>query len=223
LGFWFFHPIQIREDTLTEERPRCPRGCSGQLHRHGCYFRYENPSGDIKLQVQRFYCPPCQATVSVLPANHLPYRPVKVDRLQADFDQRAQIDSQGPDPPPNCVEAGCLKRAWSSLATRWHRLAQDRFAQGAGTIRTVDPQLDLERLFFTRLIRLVRKDGTVRLDNILYEVNLALRGLDVELHFDPWRKDRIEVRYKGQDFGLARRVNRHLNSQIQGSIHYERP
>lgn len=123
-----FYSIQIREDTLTEERPRCPRGCSGLLHRQGCYCRYENPSGDLKLKVQRYYCRPCQVTVSVLPANYLPYRPVKVDRLQADFDQRAPIDPHGPDPPPDGVEAGCLQRAWSSLASRWHRLV-DVFGQ----------------------------------------------------------------------------------------------
>lgn len=127
-GFWFSHSIQIRQDTLTQERPGCPRGCSGKLHRHGSYARYENPSGALKLKVQRFYCRPCKATVSVLPANHLPYRSVKVDRLQADFDQRANIDPHGPDPPPDCVEAGCLKRAWSSLASRLHRLA-DVFGQ----------------------------------------------------------------------------------------------
>jgi hypothetical protein len=68
----------------------------------------------------------------------------------------------------------------------------------------------------------VRKDGTVRIDNDLYELNLALRGLKVQLELDPWLKDPIWVRYKGQDFGQARKVDRHLNSQIPGgSSHYE--
>jgi hypothetical protein len=98
------------------------------MHRHGTYSRYENPSGDAKFPVQLYLCPPCGLTISVLPANRLPYRPLKVDRLQADFDQRAHIDSHGPDPPPKEIEAGCLKRAWSSLASRWHRLT-DVFGQ----------------------------------------------------------------------------------------------
>jgi len=57
----------------------------------------------------------------VLPANRLPYRPIQVDRLQPDFDQRAQIHC-GLDPPPDLIEAGCLHRAWKRLQTRVVRL-----------------------------------------------------------------------------------------------------
>ncbi|MFO1500578.1 MAG: Mu transposase C-terminal domain-containing protein [Verrucomicrobiota bacterium] len=80
----------------------------------------------------------------------------------------------------------------------------------------MDPQLDLDRLFYTRIDRVVRKDGTVRIDNDLYEVNLALRGLRIQLELDPWVMNPIFVRYKGQDFGTAHKVDRHLNSQIDG-------
>ena len=62
----------------------------------------------------------------------------------------------------------------------------------------------------------MRKDGTVRLDNDLYEVDLALRGLAVRRRFDPWTWARVEVDYRGQSFGLAHKVDRHLNSQLQG-------
>ena len=93
---------------------------------------------------------------------------------------------------------------------------QERFARALPLLRTLDPQLDLDRLFYTRIDRLVRKDGTVRIDNELYEVNLALRGLKVQLELDPWVLNPILVRYKGQDFGLAKKVDRHLNSQIDG-------
>ena len=93
---------------------------------------------------------------------------------------------------------------------------QERFARALPLLRLLDPHLDLDRLCYTRIERVVRKDGTVRIDNDLYEVNLALRGLKVELELDPWIKDPILVRYKGQDFGTARKVDRHLNSQIGG-------
>ena len=36
------------------------------------------------------------------------------------------------------------------------------------------------------------------------------------LELDPWIKNPILVRYKGQDFGRARKADRHLNSQLQG-------
>jgi hypothetical protein len=88
-------------------------------------------------------------------------------------------------------------------------------------VRALDPQLDLEQLFYAQLLRVVRKDGTVRLDNQLYEVDLALRGLEVRLRFDPWTLARVEVDYRGQRFGLARRVDRQLNSQLFGGAHYD--
>jgi len=93
---------------------------------------------------------------------------------------------------------------------------QERFARALPLLRLLDPHLDLDRLFYTRIDRVVRKDGTVRIDNDLYEVNLALRGLKVQLELDPWLKHPILVRYKGQDFGLARKANPQLNSQIGG-------
>jgi putative transposase len=99
---------------------------------------------------------------------------------------------------------------------------QDRFARALPLLRPLDSQLDLDRLFYTRIERVVRKDGTVRIDNGLFEVNLALRGLKVQLELDPWAMNPILVRYKGQDFGVARKVDRHLNSQIQGGGHYDR-
>ena len=82
--------------------------------------------------------------------------------------------------------------------------------------------MDLDRLFYAEAFRLVRKDGTVRLENHLYEVDLALRGLEVRLRFDPWSLARVEVDYRGQSFGLARKVDRHLNSQLPGGQAYEK-
>ena len=99
---------------------------------------------------------------------------------------------------------------------------QQRFAQGSAHLRPLDPTLDLERLFYAQVFRVVRKDGTVRLESELYEVDLALRGLEIRLCFDPWSRARVEVDYRGQSFGLARKVDRHLNSQLQGGQTYEK-
>jgi len=67
--------------------------------------------------MQRFLCPPCGHTVSVLPANRLPYRPLEVERLQGGFDAQAEVGT-GLDPPPEPIEAGCLQRAWNRFLTR---------------------------------------------------------------------------------------------------------
>ena len=54
----------------------------------------------------------------------MPYRAVRAERLQAHFDQRAGIQTQGLDPPPRVAEAGCLQRAWSVVAARVTTLKQ---------------------------------------------------------------------------------------------------
>jgi len=109
-------------------RPECPRGCPGIVHLHGCYWRYAEPEESLQERIQRYLCRPCGLTFSVLPAHGLPYRAVRAERLQGDFDQRAGIQTQGLDPPPRAVEAGCLRRAWSALSARVATL-KDAFGQ----------------------------------------------------------------------------------------------
>jgi putative transposase len=99
---------------------------------------------------------------------------------------------------------------------------QVRFAEAAGAVRQVQPGADLDALFFTRINRTVRKDGTVRIDGALYEVDLSLRALQVELRFDPFAMGRVEVYHHGRACGLARLANLHVNSQIEDSRRYER-
>lgn len=112
-----FHPIQIRDDSFDSDRPACPVGCAGKLHRHGRYWRYAAASGSERFAVHRLLCRRCGHTVSILPACRLPYRPLHTDRFQAHADRQAEV-GQGPDPPPDELEAGCLHRAWTRLRTR---------------------------------------------------------------------------------------------------------
>jgi hypothetical protein len=62
-------------------------------------------------------------TVSVLPVDRLPYRPLEGYRLEAYLDAQAGIRS-GPDPPPGVLEAGCLRRAWTRFQTRVSTLTE---------------------------------------------------------------------------------------------------
>ena len=96
----------------------CSRGCPGRVHRHGTYKRNANPEGSEQERIQRYVCCPCGLSFSVLPSHRLPYRSVRTERLQGEFDQRAGIQTEGLDPPPRVVEAGCLRRAWSALTAR---------------------------------------------------------------------------------------------------------
>ena len=67
--------------------------------------------------MQRYWCPECELTFSVLAADRLSYRPLEGARLEAFFNTQAGIGS-GPDPPPGPLEAGCLRRAWTRFQTR---------------------------------------------------------------------------------------------------------
>jgi hypothetical protein len=106
----------------------CSRGCPGIVHRHGTYERYADPEGSEQESIQRYLCFPCGLTFSVLPPHRLPYRSVRAERLQSEFDQRAGIQTQGLDPPPRVVEASCLQRAWNALSARVTTL-QEAFGQ----------------------------------------------------------------------------------------------
>jgi len=98
----------------------------------------------------------------------------------------------------------------------------ERYQRGAHLVKALDPHLDLDQLFYHQVTRTVRRDGTVRIDNHLYEVDLSLHTLQVQLRFDPFKLDRIEVSYRGGRFGLAQPVNLHLNSQIHPGSDYEK-
>ena len=98
------------------------------MHCHGHYSRYADPEGSDLERVARYLCGLCGLTISVLPPHRLPYRAVRAERLQRDFDTRAGIQTQGLDPPPRAVEAGCLRRAWSALSARVNPL-QEAFGQ----------------------------------------------------------------------------------------------
>lgn len=97
-----------------------------------------------------------------------------------------------------------------------------RYQQAARTLRHVEPGLDLDPLFYVQFERRVRKNGTVRLDNDLYEVPLSLRSLKIQLRLDPWRRTRIEVWHQGKFIGLARKAPLHLNAETGGSQAYDR-
>jgi len=108
---------------FTGDRPACPQACPGRVHRHGGYERFAKASGSDTFAVQRFLCPECGLTLSVLPDHRLPYRPLEASRLEASFNEQAEAGT-GPDPPPQELEAGCLRRAWRRFQTRVAQLKE---------------------------------------------------------------------------------------------------
>ena len=97
-----------------------------------------------------------------------------------------------------------------------------RFQRAAKTLRHMEADQDIDRLFYLHLYRAVRKNGTIRLDGQLYEVPLSLRALKVQLRFDPFTRQRLEVWYQNKLIGLARKAPLHLNSETGGEQAYDR-
>lgn len=87
-----------------------------------------------------------------------------------------------------------------------------------------DPEL-LRQAFLWRETRTVTKTATVSLYGNRYEVDAALVGCRVELLYDPFDLERIEVRYQGRPFGLAvpHTIGRHAHPQAAREPAEEEP
>jgi hypothetical protein len=108
--------MQTRSTLLMGKRPRCPRSPKHPIHLHGRYFRGANcHEQTASKRVPRYLCYPCGHTISVLPEDTLPYRPVSVSKVQESFDARVLGT---PEPPQTEKERGCLKRAWARFKQR---------------------------------------------------------------------------------------------------------
>src|SRR5260370_38080365 len=87
--------MQLREGSFHGPRPTCPEHPKQGVHRHGFYVRFENCDSQRRLRIERFVCPRCGRTLSVLPKNRLPYIALNTTIVESEFDARAS----GTDPP----------------------------------------------------------------------------------------------------------------------------
>jgi len=111
--------MQIRASLLNGDRPDCPVDRNHVIHRHGAYGRHGDTEEEEKsVKVPRFLCNPCGRTISVLPDEMPPYRPVKVDVLEEHFDAEAGVPCEQPQAPRTVKTNDCLKRAWRRFTRR---------------------------------------------------------------------------------------------------------
>jgi hypothetical protein len=89
--------MQLREGSFHGTRPTCPEHPKQRVHRHGFYVRFENCDSQRHLRIERFVCPRCGRTLSVLPKNRLPYIALSTTIVESEFDARASgtIHPQG--------------------------------------------------------------------------------------------------------------------------------
>lgn len=153
----------------------------------------------------------------------------KVERLLRTIQQDFEATLRLPGQAAGSLEELNHKLAWwiqSEYHLRRHSTTgmtpEERFGQQLQTVRHLEDPGRVDELFLTKDNRRVLKDGTIRLAGRLYEVDLALRGLKVELRFDPNRCDPVWVYYRGQFFGPARRLNRWINNDSSPGQSYEK-
>ena len=97
-----------------------------------------------------------------------------------------------------------------------------RFARLGTSLRLLEPKADLDRLFFMRLNRRVRKDATFSLGAECWEVAAHLRGQIITARFDPITFARVEVWLGERFIGLAVKCDKQRNARIFRTNDYDR-
>jgi len=160
-------PVQIHEEALAgKTRPCAPEDCAKcagkqKLHKHKTYQRLADTSGQDTETVHCFRCPRCPHYVSIIPAGMLPYRSLRVERIEEHLDTRhgvaRPVAGEGARPPPASeVERGCLERAERKLLGRITFLC--------GCLGQMLPVLDHKDLGgFWRALRMIGRLGEILL------------------------------------------------------------
>ena len=107
------------------------------------------------------------------------------------------------------IEAVYHRREHRSLATtpllRWQR--------DVGQVRQLSPAADLRKLFFFRLDRVVRRDCTFLLRKYFFEAPAHLVGQRIEVRFDPFAMNPVDIYHSGTFVSQARLVDVVINGK----------
>lgn len=115
------------------------------------------------------------------------------------------------------------RRLWTWIEGEYHHRPHrgldqetplDRWAQTGEQVRYAH-DLDLDDLFLFEAQRKVRKDRTVSLDGVDYEVDAILVDRRVTLRFDPKNRRIIQVYCEGERFSDAKPVDIHANCFVK--------
>ena len=88
-----------------------------------------------------------------------------------------------------------------------------RFMAQSAHIRPAPADEQLDRLFLLEDRRRVRKDATVSVQGIYFELTPALRGQYVQVRYDPHRLDEVEIWHQQRFVQIAKRLDRNTNSK----------
>jgi putative transposase len=124
-------------------------------------------------------------------------------------------------PPADLAELNRLFSAW--VETVYHRRAQSETGQApierllAGRPPMLPSPAALHEAFLWSEVRTVTKTATVSLHGNTFEVDAALVGSRVEVVFDPFAMEAVEVRFQGRPMGqgLPLVIGRHSHPQAR--------
>ncbi len=144
--------------------------------------------------------------------------------VQSDFEQSLVFD-------PVKDLADLNLRFWQWLESVYHQRVhralngqspQERFQARCEGLRSIPVNMDVDGLFLKRTTRRVRRDATIALDGRMFEVPVSLRGRKVQLHYDPFTYERMELYVEQKQVGKATPLDKEVNSRTYKRGHYER-
>jgi transposase InsO family protein len=143
--------------------------------------------------------------------------------VQSDFEQRLVFS-----PVADLAELNARFGRWLECEynQRAHRALdghspQQRFQERGEALRPIPAGMDVDGLFLLRTRRRVRRDATISILGTLWEVPTACRGRIVDVHYDPFRWNRVELYVEGRKVGDAQRCDKNLNAHSFALENYE--
>jgi putative transposase len=124
-------------------------------------------------------------------------------------------------PPPDLAEFNRLFSAW--VETVYHRRVHGETGQApierllAGGAPSLPNPASLHEAFLWSEIRMVTKTATISLHGNTFEVDAALVGSRVEVVFDPFDLETVEIRFQGRSMGqgIPVSIGRHSHPQAR--------
>jgi putative transposase len=151
----------------------------------------------------------------------------KIERFFRTLRDGLLVELDGPG-PPELPELERMLQAW--IERVYHRRAHTEtkmtpLERYAGFTARRPTAGELREAFLWEETRLVTKTATVSLLGNRYEVDQALCGRRVELRFDPYDLQVIEVHYAGRPFGeaLGHTIGRHVHPHADQAADRPRP
>ena len=91
----------------------------------------------------------------------------------------------------------------------------DRWMKTAHKVRLLRIEVE-DEIFQFETTRKVKKDGTISLENKIYETSWSLAGKKVNVKYNPFFPERPFISYENQAYGRANPLSREFNNKLPG-------